>query len=45
VEFVTVKRTLPPAQKLNGPLTLMLNEAVGLTVTVVAFDVAEHPFD
>ena len=45
VELVTVNRTLPPAQKDKGPLTLMLNVAVGLTVIAVADEVAEHPLD
>lgn len=45
VEAEEVKTTEPPAQKEVGPPAVIVGVAgVGLTVTVVEADVAEHPF-
>ena len=41
-----VSVTLPPLQNMVGPLAEMVGAAgVGFTVTVIAFEVAEQPFD
>ena len=40
---VAVSVTLPPAQKLVGPLAVMLTVGVGLTETVTGEEVLLHP--
>ena len=37
-----VTTTLPPAQKVSGPLAVMVGVGSGLTVTVIGADVPPH---
>ena len=44
MEALEVSVTSPPAQNTVAPLAVMVGVAAELTVTLVAAEVAEHPF-
>ena len=44
VPLLAVRLTDPPTQKLVAPPAVMVAVGNALTVTIVALDVAEHPF-